>query len=79
MKEITVKDCLELEEQFKKYCDTAEQHEIAKLTIVGLKLEDSLDKIKKADAVKDQKDARAMFRVVLGVMGRDFSDYKEEV
>ena|GEM_PF-3591123 len=77
MKEITVQDCLELKEKFTKYCDTAEQHQFPMLAMVNIKLDATLAHIEKVNKVENQKEARAMFRVVLKIIGEDFSEYLE--
>lgn len=77
-KEITVKDCDELYAQFKKYTETAEQHEFIVLAMVNRKLDKTMADIHEAGKVTmDQSEARAMFRCVLMAMGKDFSEYKE--
>lgn len=77
-KEITLEDCLQLQERFKKYCETAEQHEFGILFIVDMKLGATIQVYKRSGEVKDQKNARAMFRSVLKVIGEDFSEYMED-
>ena len=78
MKIITVEDCRKLRERFLKYCDTAEQHQFPLLATINFKMDNTLKDIEAEGEVKNQKDTRAMFRVVLRVIGEDFSDYKEE-
>lgn len=78
-KTITVQDCDELYAQFKKYTETAEQHEFVMLAIVNKKLDKTMADIHEAgELTLDQREARAMFRCVLMAMGKDFSEYKEE-
>ena len=78
-KEITIQDCDELYAQFKKYTETAEQHEFARLAMVNMMLDKTMAEIHEAGEVTiGQKEARAMFRTVLMVIGKDFSEYKEE-
>lgn len=77
MKEITVQDCVQLREKFLKYCDTAEQHQFPMLAMINVKLDSTLDVIQKENKVTNQKEARAMFRVVLKIIGEDFSEYEE--
>lgn len=77
-KEITVQDCDELYKQFKQYTETAEQHEFARLAMVNMMLDKTMADIREAGKLTiDQREARAMFRTVLMVMGKDFSEYKE--
>lgn len=80
MKRITVDDCYELEKEFRTYCETAEQHEFATLLMIDMKLGSSVKKFaeeSKDGIVLDQRTANTMFRVVLKVMGRDYSEYTE--
>lgn len=77
VKEITVQDCLDLKEKFTKYCDTAEQYQFPMLAMVNIRLDATLEHIEKVNMVENQKEARAMFRVVLRVIGEDFSEYEE--
>lgn len=76
-KEITVQDCIELKEKFDKYTETAEQHEFVILAMVDMRLTNSINIITETNKVKDQKEARAMFRTVLKVIGKDYSEYEE--
>lgn len=78
MKEITVQDCLELKNKFDQYCQTAEQHEFPMLAMVNIKMDVTIEKVKADGKVENQKDIRAMFRVVLKLIGQDFSEYIEK-
>lgn len=78
MKTITVQDYLNLSEKFKKYCETAQQHEFRKLFIIQKMLDQEIKSITKKGVVEDQEDARDTFRVVLKYIGGDISDYLEE-
>ena len=71
---ITMKDCEELFKKFLKHTGTAEQHEFAVLARVHMMLEHTLKTWK--DPI-DQKEARAMFRVVLGLIGGNTKPYQE--
>ena len=75
---ITVEDCDKLKEMFEKYCDTAEQFEFPLLTMIYVKLNNSIEDFHNADEVTDQKEARAMFRTVLKVIHADYSEYEED-
>ena len=77
MKEITVQDCLSLQKKFNSYTETAEQHQFAMLLMVDIKLQATIERIKEVGKVENQKDARAMFRVVLQIIGEDYSQYEE--
>lgn len=74
---ITVEDCENLYRRFNKYTETAEQHEFPLLAMVHFKLEGTMQKIRATGEVWDQKDARAMFRVVMKLIGEDASMYEE--
>ena len=79
MKEITIEDVLELKEKFDKYLITAEQHEFVILAMIDLKLNNTIKTIQSNNnEIKDQKEARAMFRTILKVMGKDCSEYEEK-
>ena len=77
MKIITIEDCRSLKKKFYQYCETAEQHEFVLLTILQMKLDKTLETIEKDGMVKDQKEARAMFRTILLVVGENADDYAE--
>lgn len=79
MKNVTVEECLNLQKKFKKYCETAEQHEFPLLMMVDLKMSATIQHIEEIGVIENQKGIRAMFRVVLRTIGEDFSEYLEEV
>ena len=78
MKQVTVADCLELQKLFEKYCETAEQHEFIELALIQSRMDKYISRLQQVGKIENQNEANAMFRVVLGVIGKDFSDYKEE-
>ena len=80
MKVITKKDIEDLRKQFDKYTARAEQYEFPMLMLVDLKFKGTEKAIKsgKYNIEENQKDLRAMFRVVLGTMHKDFKEYEEE-
>lgn len=73
--DITMKDCRDLYQHFLKYAETAEQHEFVRLAIIHQRLDRTMATW--SDPI-DQKEARAMFRVVLGHTGGDITPYLEE-
>lgn len=75
MAEITFQDCETLYKKFTEYKHTAEQHEFPALAMVSMILDST--KLRNWDI--SQKEKRSMFRVVLKVMGKDCSDYEEDV
>ena len=78
MKQVTIEDCLELQKLFEKYCETAEQHEFIKLILIQSRMDKYISRLQQVDKIENQSQANAMFRVVLGAIGKDFSDYEEE-
>lgn len=70
----TKEDVLALREELLQYTEKAEQHEFPKILLVHLKMNQSIDQFDKLTT----KDLNAMFRVVYGIIGKDFSEYKEE-
>lgn len=72
MKEnITINDVNNLYEEFKQYCETAEQHEFPLLIKLNIKL---LESIKNFNNISN-KDKNAMFRVIYKIIGKNYSDY----
>ena len=78
MKEITVEDCRELRKKFERYCNNTQQHQFPLLLMIDMKMQATLEKIEEAGAVENQKDMRAMFRVVLKTIGESDEEYQEE-
>lgn len=69
---ITKEDVLNLQKEFKEYCEHAEQHEFPKLTMVNIMLERSIQRL---DTI-DNTARNAMFRVIYKLIGKDYSDYE---
>lgn len=69
---ITNEDVLNLQKEFKEYCEHAEQHEFAKLTMVDIMLKRSIQRL---DSI-DNTARNAMFRVIYKLIGKDYSEYK---
>ena len=69
---ITNEDVLNLQKEFKEYCEHAEQHEFAKLTMIDLRLEISIQRLNFIDNTA----RNAMFRVIYKLIGKDYSEYK---
>lgn len=69
---ITKEDVLNLQKEFKEYCEHAEQHEFPKLTMVDMMLERSIQRIETIE----NKERNAMFRVIYKLIGKDYSDYE---
>lgn len=78
IKEITLEDVRDLRKQFEKYTETAEQHEFPTLITLDLRMKATLEEYEKAGKVTDQEDARAMFYVVLQVIGGDYKKYAKD-
>ena len=77
MKTITIEDCRNFKNKFERYCETAEQYEFVLLVILQTKLDKTLETIEKDGEIKDQKEARAMFRTILRIIGENADDYLE--
>lgn len=73
--DITMKDCRDLYQRFLNYTKTAEQHEFVRLAMIHQMLDRTMAAW--SDPI-NQKEARAMFRVVLGHTGGDITPYLEE-
>ena len=69
---ITKEDVLNLQKEFKEYCEHAEQHEFAKLTMVDFMLERNIQNLNSIDNAA----RNAMFRVIYKLIGKDYSEYK---
>lgn len=69
---ITNEDILNLQKEFKEYCEHAEQHEFAKLTMVDFMLERNIQNLNSIDNIA----RNAMFRVIYKLIGKDYSDYE---
>ena len=78
MKTVTIEDCERLRDVFHDYAKTAEQHEFGMLGLVDIKLQQTIDHYRKAGEVTNQQEARTMCRVILRVIGEDYSEYEEE-
>ena len=76
MKHITIADCDELKEKFDRYCETAEPSEYPLLLILDVKFTQTVNFYREAGKIENQENANAMFRVVLRVIGEDFSEYE---
>lgn len=68
MPEITMADCHKLYERFKKYTETAEQHEFPILVQIDLRMQKTLATW--TDPI-NQTEAAAMFRVVEKYIGKE--------
>lgn len=77
MKTITIDDCKELHNEFDRYAGNAEPPEFPTLLFVDLKLRYTIEQYEAAGCIEDQEQARAMFRVVLKIIGKDYSEYEE--
>lgn len=75
-KNITKEDVIALREEFIKYTETAEQYEFPKLALIHLKLDYTIKAFERISDNDEEKNA--MFRVVYGAIGKDYSEYKKE-
>lgn len=71
---ITKEDVLTLREELLQYAEKTEQHESPNILYVLLKMDISIERFDKLTT----RNLNAMFRVVYGIIGKDFSEYKEE-
>lgn len=71
---ITKEDVLALREELLQYAEKSEQYDWMKILFVHMKIDESIEQFDKLTT----KDLNAMFRVVYGIIGKDFSEYKEE-
>ena len=78
MKRVTIIDCLELQKLFQKYYEIAEQHEFIKLIFIQLRMDKYISRLQQVGKIENQNATNVMFRVVLGAIGKDFSDYEEK-
>ena len=74
MKTVTVEALNALIDRFKKYTETAEQSEFVRLAMVQM----MIDKTAVNEIVKNQKEARAMYRVIARVIFEDCTEYEEQ-
>ena len=79
MKQVTIADYLELQKLFEKYCEAAEQHEFITLALIQSCMDKYISRLQQVGKIENQNEANAMFLVVLGVIGKDFSDYEGEI
>lgn len=77
MKTITMEDVNELYKKLKTYTSKAEDFQYPMLFMIDLLMVKTMNKYIEEGGIKDQSEANAMFRVVLKVIGEDFSDYEE--
>lgn len=78
MKTVTIEDCERLRDAFHDYAETAEQHEFPMLALVDIKLQKTIERYREAGEITNQQEARTMCRVILRVIGKDYSEYEEE-
>lgn len=71
---ITKEDVLALREELLQYAEKTEQYEFPKIMFVHCKLDESIETFDKLTV----EDLNAMFRVVYGIIGKDFSEYKQD-
>lgn len=77
MKEIQVNECYDLYLKLKKYTETAEVYEFPLLYMIDISMQHTLE-LYEEEGIQSQRDANAMFRVVLKAIGEDWSEYVEE-
>ena len=75
MEQVTEEMLNKLVEKFFKYTETAEQHEFVMLAMIH----ENINHTQISEIVKDQAEARAMYRVIASAIGEDYSMFKESV
>ena len=74
-KQVTEQALNKLIDKFYEYTENAEQHEFVLLFAIDARIQGTNIK----EIVKNQKEARTMYRVIASAIGEDCSDYKENV
>lgn len=77
MPEIKVEDCKKLREEYMEFCNRQEQHAFPMLAAIHVRIDATIKALEEDIHSVSQKDLRAMFRVVLKIMGKDYSEYNE--
>lgn len=79
MKTITLEDVKDLRRKFDEFLETQalEQNMFPIILPIDLKFNNTLEHYEKINGIDDQKEARAMFRLILKIMGEDNSEYQE--
>ena len=73
MKEVTKRDLVHIIKRFDRYTETVGQHEFITLALCQRLIEHT----NLTQIVKNQKNARAMYRSIAKCIGEDYSDYEE--
>lgn len=73
MKQIEEKDLIDMVEKFNKYTETAEQHEFPLLAMIEFAIQGT----NITEIVDDQENAKAIYRSIAKVIGKDYSEFKE--
>jgi hypothetical protein len=76
---ITNDDVKQLRKDFDNYVKTAEQYQFVVLMMIDIKFEQTEKEIASGEfnIEENQPELRAMFRCILKVMGKDYSEYEE--
>ena len=79
MKTITLEDVKDLRCKFDEFLETQEleQNMFPIILPIDLKFNNTLERYEKINGIDDQKEARAMFRLIITIMGKDNSEYQE--
>lgn len=79
MKTITLEDVKDLRCKFDEFLETKalEQNMFPIILPIDLKFNNTLEHYEKINDVDDQREARAMFRLILKIMDEDDSEYQE--
>lgn len=75
MSKISKEDCLELQKEFSKYCETAEQNQFPLLMFLDMNIHQTINNFEKISQVE----LRSMFRTIYRLIGKDYSKYEDEL
>lgn len=77
MPEIKVEDCKKLREEYMEFCNRQEQHAFPMLAAINVRIDVTIKALEEDANALPQKELRAMFRTILKIMGKDYSEYNE--
>lgn len=77
MPEIKVEDCKKLREEYMEFCNRQEQHAFPMLAVINVRIDVTIKALEEDANALPQKELRAMFRTILKIMGKDYSEYNE--
>lgn len=75
-RDITLDDCYKLQAEFKKYCESAEQHQFTLLLMMDVKMTDTINCLEHGIDIK-QSELHSMFNVITKIMHKSIEDVLE--